>query len=462
LRPLRHLIAAIACSAMFGTASCESEPTKVRQGQILLYVDTDAPIPAGPDRPPNLATPLFDRLRIDVYAPGAPAPCADCTNEFELNSSVLSRRAASVGIAPPSKTTGYRARVRLFKAAFASKSGEPNADSTLETTIALPIVENDAILERTVVLETASVGHPVGSLTAPGEPRLGPPTTSIVGTWAGAQRTNCSGAAPEGAVCVPGGAYWMGNPNALGFAPASYVPSPRLVVLSPFFMSATEVTTRQYRARGVTPTRSWSGYRTGSTATDWCTFTKDPGPFDAIPINCVTWEEVRAYCTAAGGDLPTEAQFEYVAGGLVGNVFPWGRDEPMCTEAIFGRGAYGILANIVGECKQPEPPGSPAVPGEGTRDRVDLPTGTILDLGGNMAEWTRDLWNRIDEPCWERREVYRDPLCTTASPNDGLRGVRRGGNWAEQANFMIASNRFAQDRDFFNVQTGFRCVWPSP
>jgi formylglycine-generating enzyme required for sulfatase activity len=118
--------------------------------------------------------------------------------------------------------------------------------------------------------------------------------------------------------------------------------------------------------------------------------------------------------------------------------------------------------NLRGPCLQPRPPGSPSPPGEGARDRLDLGAGALLDVAGNMSEWTRDAWNRIDEPCWRDVRVYRDPTCTTPSPNDGNLGVRRGGNWAEVPNFMVAQARFAIDPEFDNIQTGFRCVWPSP
>src|SRR4029079_112475 len=114
---------------------------------------------------------------------------------------------------------------------------------------------------------------------------------------------------------------------------------------------------------------------------------------------------------------------------------------------------------IEGPCKQLEPPGSPGLPGEGLRDRLDLPTGTLVDIAGNMREWTRDVWSRIDEGCWAAQTLIKDPLCTTPSPNDGPLGVHRGGNWAEVPTFMVASARYARAVDFANIQTGFRCVW---
>jgi formylglycine-generating enzyme required for sulfatase activity len=442
---------------------CAADSRKVTPGQILLYVDTDAPIPAGPGQEHGLATPLFDRVRIDVVGPKETAPCPTCSNEFEVNALLFAEKSVSIGIAPPLHASGYRARVRLFKTSFAGATGEPNADSTLETTVTLPVVDEDAIVRMTVSLSVENVAQPVGSLDAPAAPALGPPADSQVGHWSGAARLPCHAASPPGAVCVPGGAYWMGDPNAPGFNPSSYVLEPRLVVLSPFFMSTTEVTVSAYRAKiGTAPSMVWSGSREGQSSLDWCTYASTPGPLDVLPMNCITRDEASSYCKAMGGDLPSEAQFEYVEGGLSGNVFPWGRDEPSCADAAFGASGWGVLTTLESPCRADTPPGGPAVPGTKARDRFDLPNGTIFDLAGNMGEWTGDVWNRIGEPCWDRAGVHRDPRCTTSSPADGPLAVRRGGDWISLATYMVASTRFALDPGFANIQTGFRCVWPSP
>jgi formylglycine-generating enzyme required for sulfatase activity len=437
-------------------AACTGTTRSVSEGQIVLYVDTDAPLPAGPGG----AAALFDRLRVDLYSPGAITPCPGCINEFEVDQTMFVERRASMGIVPPPGVSGYRARLRLFRRSFADDSGEPNAEASIDATVALPPVREGTITEVTVNLLVDDFGLPRGTPAAPVDPTPGRPAKSIVGTWGGMQRVECTGKAPDGALCIPGGAFWMGTPKPAGFGPGLFFNKPRLVVLAPFYMASTEVTVGAFRASGKTPDGVWSGSTEGLTKQDWCTFTTSPGAFEDFPLNCVRFKTAHDYCASLGGELPSEAQVEYVAGAMSGLRFPWGQDEPACDDAIFGRGGYGQLATLFAPCMPKTAPGGPAKVSSGKRDRVEVGGGVIVDLGGNLGELTRDLWNAVDEPCWKGLGVYHDPWCTTVSPSEGAVLAYRGGTWTHPATALESHFRSPIDPDTFDVEVGFRCVWP--
>jgi formylglycine-generating enzyme required for sulfatase activity len=105
----------------------------------------------------------------------------------------------------------------------------------------------------------------------------------------------------------------------------------------------------------------------------------------------------------------------------------------------------------------PGDPGGPLVAGNGGRDRLQLAGGEVLDLAGNVSEWTRDTWNRIYEPCWLGKPLLANPECSTPSPIDGDARTIKGGPWnvyIPPASFRIGRSPDVTTRS----QTGFRCV----
>jgi formylglycine-generating enzyme required for sulfatase activity len=235
---------------------------------------------------------------------------------------------------------------------------------------------------------------------------------------------------------------------------------PRLVVLSPFFLDATEVTVKMFRSvKTVTPARYWTGSNEGKDVTDFCTATQSPGPRENFPVSCVTRAAASAYCAAKGRTLPTEAQFEYASGGILGRRYVWGEDLPRCPDAIYSRTGWGILEEVVSFCRPPEPPGGPTSVGSGVRDRLELADGAaIVDLAGNVSELMLDTWNRHDEGCWSTPGIYYDPVCTRPSREGGL-SLARGGDWASgssQLSRMVRLN--LPGGPFFSPQVGFRCA----
>jgi sulfatase modifying factor 1 len=437
--------------------------------QLLIYLDTDAILPSSQLQATSAmdATPLFDHIRIEGIHAGV--VCDGCTHDFDVLKETFSAKQVSFGVVAP-LVAGDSIRARLYLSAYAI-GGPPPTNATIEVTATLPALPSQGTIEQTLYLLTRMVGQPQeGSLSA------GSPATSLVGTWAGAQRVDCGAPAPAGEVCVPGGAFWMGNPLVahLGDGDGDAL---RLVVLSPFFVDSTEVTVAAYRplANTIGLGSEWAG-QIGCADADYCTFAEEPGPYDAYPMNCVGQAEAAAYCQAVGKELPTEAQFEYVASGLASHSFVWGEDEPTCADAVLERAGLGFYAAFASDCQTASPPsgatcntyppgglpiGGPAKPGTGVLDQltIDVPssTGTVYDLVGNLSEIMQDSWEPLTGPCWTATGVYTDPVCTT---NTGAFSVR-GGDWTTYgADARAAVRQMDMSSSDFSSQVGFRCVRP--
>jgi formylglycine-generating enzyme required for sulfatase activity len=479
-------------------------------GQVLVHVTTDAPLPPafGTELAATDPPPLFDRLRIEFFLPGQTTACGGCTGEFALDRDLVKAGIASLGLVPPTQAAGYTARVTLFRS-IAVQSDSPIEHAAVTSIVAIPPVQTEGIVDVGVTLRVDDVGSVQGSFTRPLPPTLGIPDYTIVGTWPGAQRRPCVTRPKAGEVCIPGGAFWMGDPTQGASTPQYDVSIPRLVVLSPFFLQSTEVTVATFRASKLADVDPTSGESTdpAETVNDGtldvlerqCTYTSTPNVkgalppdagadagdppdgsilyrnTDALPVSCVTWVKATQYCNALGDDLPTEAQLEYVAGGLASQRHPWGTDDPQCGDAVFGRDQTPDAP-----CRPPGTLGAPLPPGSGSRDRLSISGGIVVDLVGNVGEWVRDQWNRTSEKCWAQSSLLHDPVCETPTVLDALpvidSGVSSGdagdggpapnsqyvvklGDWSlSSAEDVRATRRFPASPFNYGPSFGFRCA----
>ena len=147
-----------AVALALGIASCSVlEPAPLPpEGQVVLGVATDAWLPRGTGAPFEAVgrNALFERMRIELFAPGETEPCRECFRDFGAEHVVFNDGRATVGFVPRPGVSGYRARVRLYHAGATESSAEPQPSSTLETVVALPPVGPDGIVDVHVVLYT--------------------------------------------------------------------------------------------------------------------------------------------------------------------------------------------------------------------------------------------------------------------------------------------------------------------
>jgi len=118
---------------------------------------------------------------------------------------------------------------------------------------------------------------------------------------------------PRGAVCLPAGLAGLGTD-----APEERFEErpPHAVRLGAFALDRREVTSRAYE-------RCVSEGRCGRPG---CEVARS----NHAPARCVSWADAEKYCLWRGGRLPTEAEWERAAAGLLPahRIFPWGDDLP--------------------------------------------------------------------------------------------------------------------------------------
>ncbi|HEV8246479.1 MAG TPA: SUMF1/EgtB/PvdO family nonheme iron enzyme, partial [Polyangiaceae bacterium] len=180
-----------------------------------------------------------------------------------------------------------------------------------------------------------------------------------------------------------------------------------------------------------------------------CTFGQ-PDKRD-YPINCVTWEMADIFCSAQSKRLPTEAEWEYMARGPDGRIYPWG-DEPPTAKHL---NACGIECQLWGrqhrtalEALYPEDDGFPTLAPVGRFEAGRSRFGPY-DVVGNVWDWVSD-WDAAYTPGKKENPT---------GPERGERKVIRGGGWnGSYPTWLHPAFRYAQDPSAQSHGIGFRCA----
>jgi sulfatase modifying factor 1 len=181
---------------------------------------------------------------------------------------------------------------------------------------------------------------------------------------------------------------------------------------------------------------------------DWRSPGFEQGP--RHPAVVVSWYDAQAYCSWAGGRLPTEAEWEYAArGGQDGRKFVWG-DEP--TPRVDGL----AQANVADESAGRAYPGWKTVPGYDDGFVHTAPVASfaangygLFDMEGNAAEWCAD---------WYDERAYAQEGADPKGPGTGEARVVRGGSWVDEPSFLRTSRRYFDPPATHKGFIGFRCV----
>ena len=230
---------------------------------------------------------------------------------------------------------------------------------------------------------------------------------------------------------VAEGPFWMGEAN-----PAEPDECPvRQVTLSAYSIDQTEVT--------------WAAWDTCVLAGQ-CVEAKEhcesptDGDRSKQPVTCVAWAEARAYCSWAGGRLPTEAEWEKAARGTEGATWAWGSAPRDCNLANY---RYSSSYCFYGPVEV------------GSFSQVQSAFG-LYDTVGNVWEWVEDWYSptayadgpEIDPPGPQDCEDATDPQACSFK-------VIRGGSFTTTTEVTRAASRSLSGPLVADDNIGFRCAY---
>jgi formylglycine-generating enzyme required for sulfatase activity len=329
-------------------------------------------------------------------------------------------------------------------------------DATCVDTEATRVPDADLPLSTPPPPAPASVAGTFGASACTATPRAG--TTASDGTLM-----------HDAEVCVPGGAFVFGN-AATPSSSADLVSSapPRVAVVPSFRVDMYELTIARYRAvlrAGYTGAKvvlandlpiPMSAASASAETQPFCTYSTQPMGRETMPLNCMTWSTARGVCQFLGGDLPTEAQWEYVsaqAGRATKTLYPWDDATPTCAQATFARGD-DLVTNLPDMCTPlgfgPQPVGS----------SMDLSADLgVSDLAGGVTEWMLDAAESLASRCWMSAPLEA-PFCHFAKPSSYS---TRGASWitpfAAPVTLLVTSrSRGLAADNAVTTATGFRCA----
>jgi formylglycine-generating enzyme required for sulfatase activity len=158
----------------------------------------------------------------------------------------------------------------------------------------------------------------------------------------------------------------------------------------------------------------------------WFARTEVLEPGSRLPTAEVSWATARSRCEAAGGRLPTEAEWEYAA--RAGTTTRY----------------YGSLEAIAwyqdNSDEQRHPVGAKTANAFGLHDML-----------GNVSEWVLDRY-------YNRYYDDSDPIDVDLPLAANATAVARGGSWVSSAEGVRVSRRLQMETDAEEPHIGFRCA----
>jgi len=262
-------------------------------------------------------------------------------------------------------------------------------------------------------------------------------------------------------VLIPAGDFLMGSdPSVDKWARDDEQPQHTLS-LPDYYLAKTPLTNAQYAA---------FVQATGHRQPEHWKDRKPPSGQEDHPVVYVSWYDAVAYCnwlssvTGKPYRLPSETEWEKGARGTDGRIYPWGNqwDAERCHTVESGKGDTTPV---------------------GAYPQGASPYG-LLDMAGNVWEWTRSLWGEDwEEPSFKYPYDPDDGREDLEAPGTVLRGwrlaarhlarqlsgleapgtvlrVMRGGSWRFSLDLARCVVRSSHVPNYSYFDLGFRLVSP--
>jgi len=239
----------------------------------------------------------------------------------------------------------------------------------------------------------------------------------------------------DGPIVFSAGEFWMGAES-----PGKTHAPKHQVTLDAFELDRYEVTAEEYAA--CVAKGSCTKARTGGACTAENAKKADH------PINCVTFEQARAYCEFAGRRLPTEAEWERAARGTDARTYPWGEAWPPPKDSgnFSDESARAAVAywSAVAEYNDGFVETAPAGNYDGSSG------GGASDMAGNVMEWVADYWSD---------KITKHAAKNPKGPATGTERVVRGSSYGHYRKVELSATfRAGYREDVTSEHIGFRCA----